>query len=98
MKAIEYSLNRFDTDTKISFMDLYTKIDTTLNSRDGAYIDRRINEQISRKVLLEYKDVLSLTTYGRVLRKTGDILANIYQLDGWNSQKINSPFCQSTVR
>jgi MoxR-like ATPase len=27
MKAIEYSLNRFDTDTKISFMDLYTKID-----------------------------------------------------------------------
>lgn len=27
MKAIEYSLNRFDTDTKISFMDLYTKVD-----------------------------------------------------------------------
>lgn len=27
MKAIEYSLNRFDTDTKVSFMDLYTKID-----------------------------------------------------------------------
>jgi len=27
MKAIEYSLNRFDIDTKISFMDLYTKID-----------------------------------------------------------------------
>ena len=93
-----YVINWIGCTQPISRTDLYTKIDTTLNSRDGAYIDRRINEQISRKVLLEYKGNLSLTTYGRVFKKTGDILANIYQLDGWNSQKINSPFCKSTAR
>jgi MoxR-like ATPase len=27
LKAIEYCLNRFDADTKVSFLDLYTKVD-----------------------------------------------------------------------
>ena len=27
LKAIQFCLNRFDTDTKITFLDLYTKID-----------------------------------------------------------------------
>lgn len=31
MKAINYCLNRFDTDTKVSFADLYTKIDAGVN-------------------------------------------------------------------
>jgi MoxR-like ATPase len=32
MKAIELCLNRFDTDTKLSFMDLYTKVDAGANT------------------------------------------------------------------
>jgi len=31
LKAIQYSINRFDDDTKNSFMDLYTKVDDTIN-------------------------------------------------------------------
>ena len=30
-KAIEYCLNRFDADTKITFLDLYTKIDAGID-------------------------------------------------------------------
>jgi len=36
MKAINYCLNRFDTDTKVSFADLYTKIDAGINPDDAA--------------------------------------------------------------
>lgn len=36
MKAINYCLNRFDTDTKVSFADLYTKIDAGVNPDDAA--------------------------------------------------------------
>ncbi len=31
VKAIQYSINRFDDDTKNSFMDLYTKVDDTIS-------------------------------------------------------------------
>ena len=34
MKAITYCLNRFDAETKESFMDLYTKVDE--NATKGA--------------------------------------------------------------
>ena len=50
MKAIEYSLNRFDTDTKISFMDLYTKVDAgataeTLNEQPATETIISMDEQ-----------------------------------------------------
>jgi hypothetical protein len=32
MKAIELCLNRFDDDTKASFLDLYTKVDAGANT------------------------------------------------------------------
>jgi hypothetical protein len=32
MKAIELCLNRFDDDTKMSFLDLYTKVDAGANT------------------------------------------------------------------
>ena len=32
LKALEYCLNRFDTDTKASFLDLYTKVDAGANT------------------------------------------------------------------
>jgi hypothetical protein len=32
MKSIELCLNRFDTDTKMSFLDLYTKVDAGANT------------------------------------------------------------------
>jgi hypothetical protein len=32
IKALEYCLNRFDTDTKASFLDLYTKVDAGANT------------------------------------------------------------------
>jgi hypothetical protein len=32
MKAIALCLNRFDTDTKLSFIDLYTKLDAGANT------------------------------------------------------------------
>jgi MoxR-like ATPase len=35
IKAITFCLNRFDTDTKISFIDLYTKIDAGVNVSDA---------------------------------------------------------------
>jgi hypothetical protein len=31
LKAIQYCLNRFDEDTKISFLDLYTKVDASID-------------------------------------------------------------------
>ena len=34
LKAVEVCVNRFDTDTKESFMDLYTKIDSGVNPED----------------------------------------------------------------
>ena len=34
MKAIGLCLNRFDADTKLSFMDLYTKLDAEANKKD----------------------------------------------------------------
>lgn len=92
-----YVINWIGCTQPISRTDLYVKIETTLDSRDGVYIEKRINEQIYRKVLLEKEGNLSLTTYGSLLRKTGDILANIYQLNGWKSQKINSSSCKSTA-
>jgi len=36
MKAVTYCLNRFDTETKESFMDLYTKVDENAVSADAA--------------------------------------------------------------
>jgi hypothetical protein len=33
MKAIELCLNRFDDDTKLSFLDLYTKVDAGANTQ-----------------------------------------------------------------
>jgi AAA domain (dynein-related subfamily)/CbbQ/NirQ/NorQ C-terminal len=35
-KAIEYCLNRFDADTKITFLDLYTKIDAGIDPNEPA--------------------------------------------------------------
>jgi hypothetical protein len=34
-KAIEYCLNRFDADTKITFLDLYTKIDAGIDPTES---------------------------------------------------------------
>jgi hypothetical protein len=34
-KAIEYCLNRFDADTKITFLDLYTKIDAGIDPNES---------------------------------------------------------------
>ena len=34
MKAIELCLNRFDDDTKLSFMQLYTKLDAEISTPD----------------------------------------------------------------
>jgi hypothetical protein len=31
MKAIQFCLNRFDTDTKVTFLDLYTKLDAGID-------------------------------------------------------------------
>jgi hypothetical protein len=31
MKAIELCLNRFDVDTKVAFVDLYKKVDETID-------------------------------------------------------------------
>jgi hypothetical protein len=31
MKAIELCVNRFDTETKLAFLDLYTKVDDEIN-------------------------------------------------------------------
>lgn len=36
LKALEYCLNRFDTDTKVSFLDLYTKIDAGVDPDEVA--------------------------------------------------------------
>ena len=32
MKAIELCVNRFDTETKLAFMDLYSKVDASVES------------------------------------------------------------------
>jgi len=48
LKAIEYCLNRFDTDTKVSFMDLYTKVDVkteTANTSSGIEVTKQ-NEEV----------------------------------------------------
>ena len=35
MKAINMCVNRFDTDTKLSFLDLYTKVDAGVETIGG---------------------------------------------------------------
>ena len=39
MTAIEMCINRFDEDTKLSFKDLYTKIDIDVQTEDDAEVD-----------------------------------------------------------
>jgi hypothetical protein len=44
MKAIGLCLNRFDADTKMSFLDLYTKLDAEVNKKDDvAVVDPSVN-------------------------------------------------------
>jgi hypothetical protein len=39
MKAVSLCLNRFDTDTKMSFLDLYTKLDAPAKEEDPVTVD-----------------------------------------------------------
>lgn len=45
-KAIQLCLNRFDTDTKNSFLDLYTKIDAEVNAPAPAPVDESITQVV----------------------------------------------------
>ena len=44
-KAIEYCLNRFDADTKATFLDLYTKIDAGIDPNESVSTDQ--NESVT---------------------------------------------------
>jgi len=47
-KAIQMCLNRFDVDTKNSFLDLYKKLDETLVPKDNATIkDNQVNQEVA---------------------------------------------------
>lgn len=46
-KAIELCLNRFDTETKVAFMDFYSKIDKNI---DKKYDDRSAAEKLAEKL------------------------------------------------
>jgi hypothetical protein len=46
LKAIEYCLNRFDTDTKVSFMDLYTKVDVKTEAANTSSGIEITNEEV----------------------------------------------------
>lgn len=50
MKAIELCLNRFDADTKASFLDLYTKIDADAKKSDSVVDSNEVVEPNSEKV------------------------------------------------
>ena len=43
MKAINMCVNRFDTDTKLSFLDLYTKVDSGVDLSDPEESDRGLS-------------------------------------------------------
>lgn len=47
MKAIELCLNRFDTETKTAFLDLYTKVDADVNKDDSKNIASDANSTIT---------------------------------------------------
>ena len=44
MKAITLCVNRFDTETKEAFLDLYTKVDETIKQQNNAARDEVIQE------------------------------------------------------
>jgi hypothetical protein len=47
-KAIQMCLNRFDVDTKNSFLDLYKKLDETLVPKDDAMVkDNQVNQEVA---------------------------------------------------
>jgi len=48
LKSIEMCLNRFDSDTKTAFLDLYTKVDADVNKSPDGYV--RSHEDLSRKL------------------------------------------------
>ena len=46
MKSIELCVARFDEDTKVSFLDLYTKIDAGVNPLEENKGDEEVKKEI----------------------------------------------------
>ena len=52
MKSIELAVNRFDTDTKESFLDLYTKIDNGINPLE----ENKEEEEVKKEIIDDEND------------------------------------------
>lgn len=72
----------------ISREELFKDIGVIINSNDGRYIKIRIEEQLQRKVITEKNGLLHLTPYGSLLKKSADISAKIFLLNGWEAQDL----------
>jgi hypothetical protein len=64
MKAIEMCVSRFDSETKATFLDLYTKVDEEAvayeSDEESDYGDEQ--DEIREKILNEYEQVLNEST------------------------------------
>ena len=84
-----YLVNWVGSLQPVSKKVLFEKIGVPEQSSDSKYLEIRINEQKSRHVLSEQNGYLQLTMYGTLIRKTSEIFAEIFVLNGWTSQNLN---------
>jgi hypothetical protein len=61
-----------------------------VNSLDFDYINLRIEEQIKRKIIVNNQDQLSLSNYGKIIYSIANVIAKIFALKNWNSQKFKT--------
>jgi len=53
MKSIELCVSRFDEDTKVSFLDLYTKIDAGV---DPLAEEKKEEEEVTKEIIDDEND------------------------------------------
>jgi hypothetical protein len=69
---IDYKVDKFDV----------TKVRSDEKESQGA-INNRIEEQITRGLVIQSKEKIELTTMGKIIVSISDQLAKIFSLNGW---------------
>ena len=86
LKAVEKCLNRFDTETKTSFLDFYSKIDTkesetiTNNSTIFSTLASKLSERYKTSICIDYnnpEDVIIVSAFGRKTAISSQILSKL---------------------
>lgn len=69
---------------------LFEKIEAKYGDADRQYLQLRISEQIERNVIHLRNNKLELTEIGSFYFKVANLVAKIYDLNGWKTTKLNA--------